>query len=141
VTSFVDTNVLVYAHDQQDPNRALVAIKLLTELWTDGTGAVSTQVLQEFYNVATRKFRPPMSPEEAREVVADYAEWPIIETTPQLIVSASILHERHDISFWDAMIVEAAQLAGATELLTEDLQHGTRFGEVTVRNPFVSLDE
>ena len=77
-----------------------------------------------------------MSPTEARQVVAGYAEWTVIETTPQLIVSASLSHERHDINFWDALIVEAALLAGADTLLTEDLQHGRRFGDLAVHNPF-----
>jgi predicted nucleic acid-binding protein len=136
VTAFIDTNILVYAHDQREPAKALTAIALLTELWTDRTGALSTQVLQEFYSVATGRLQPPMTPMEARTVIADYAEWPVVETTPQLIVSASLLHEQHGVSFWDAMIIEAALLSGADTLLTEDLQHGRRFGGLTVRNPF-----
>jgi predicted nucleic acid-binding protein len=135
---FVDTNVLVYAHDSEDRQKATAAIALLTELWSEGTGAVSTQVLQEFYNVATGKLRPTMSRAEARQVVADYAEWAVVETTPQLILSASFLHERDQVSFWDALIVEAALLAGAETLVTEDLQHGRRFGTVTVHNPFLA---
>jgi predicted nucleic acid-binding protein len=136
VTTFVDTNVLVYAHDAHDPPKALTAIRLLTELWADGTGALSTQVLQEFHQVATVKLRPAMSAADARVVVADYAEWAVVETSPQLIVSASLLHERHGINFWDALIIEAALLAGADTLVTEDLQHGRRFGELVVHNPF-----
>lgn len=136
MTTFVDTNVLVYAHDGRDAGKGLAAIEVLTGLWTDGTGALSTQVLQEFYSVATAKLRPAMSPTEARTVVADYAEWSVVETTPQLIVSASLLHELDDVSFWDALIVEAALLAGADTLLTEDLQDGRRFGGLTIRNPF-----
>ena len=138
MTVFIDTNVLVYAHDSEDRRKATKAIALLTELWAEGTGAVSTQVLQEFYNVATGKLRPSMSPAEARQVVADYAEWAVVETTPQLILSASFLHERDQVSFWDALIVEAALLAGAERLVTEDLQHGRRFGSVTVHNPFLA---
>jgi predicted nucleic acid-binding protein len=136
MTVFIDTNVLVYAHDAEDKEKAAAAIALLTELWTSGTGAVSTQVLQEFYSVATGKLRPPMSPAEARQVVADYAEWAVVETTPQLILSATVLHERHEVSFWDALIVEAALLAGADTLLTEDLHHGQQFGPLAVHNPF-----
>jgi len=138
MTVFVDTNVLVYAHDARDKAKAVAAIALLTELWADGTGAVSTQVLQEFYSVATGKPRPPMSPAEARQVVADYAEWAVVETTAQLILSATGLHERHEVSFRDALIVEAALLAGADTLLTEDLQHGRQFGGLTVYNPFLA---
>jgi predicted nucleic acid-binding protein len=136
VTVFVDTNVLVYAHDPSERRKSATADALLTKLWRSGEGALSTQVLQEFYNVATTKLDPKLSPLRARTIVADYAEWLIVETTPQLIVSASILHEHHAVSFWDAMIVEAAVLAGAEVLVTEDLQHGRRFGELTVHDPF-----
>lgn len=136
MTAFIDTNILVYAHDPRDEKKALTAIALLTELWIDRTGALSTQVLQEFYSVATGKLRPRMSAGEARQVIADYAEWAVVETTPQLIVSASVLHEQHDVSFWDALIVEAALLSGADTLVTEDLQHGRQFGGLTVHNPF-----
>ncbi|WP_028925941.1 PIN domain-containing protein [Pseudonocardia acaciae] len=136
MTVFVDTNVLIYAHDPRERVKSATADTLLTELWQSGEGALSTQVLQEFYNVATTKLDPKLSPSTARTIVADYAEWAVVETTPQLIVSASILHEHDSVSFWDAMIVEAAMLAGAATLLTEDLQHGRRFGELTVRNPF-----
>ncbi len=77
-----------------------------------------------------------MEPAAARRVVALYAEWPVVETTAQLIVSASLLHERHGFAFWDATVVEAALLSGATTLLTEDLQDGRRVGGLTIRNPF-----
>jgi predicted nucleic acid-binding protein len=136
VTVFIDTPILVYAHDIHEKQKALAAAAALTDLWANGTGALSTQVLQEFYKTATRKPRPAMSPAEARQVIVDYAEWAVVETTPQLIVSASVLEEQHKISFWDAMIVEAALLSGAVTLLTEDLQHGRCFGGLTVRNPF-----
>jgi predicted nucleic acid-binding protein len=86
--------------------------------------------------VATGRLQPPMTPADARTVVADYAEWSVVETTPQLIVSASLLHEQHGMSFWDAMIVEAALLSGADTLFTEHLQHSRRFGGLTVSNPF-----
>jgi predicted nucleic acid-binding protein len=93
-------------------------------------------LLQEFYNVATGKLRPRLSASRARSIVSGYAEWAVVETTPQLIVSASLLHERDQVSFWDALIVEAALLAGADTLVTEDLHHGRRFGQLTVHNPF-----
>jgi len=95
---------------------------------------LSTQVLQEFYNAGTRKLK--LEPALARRVVAFYSAWPVVETTVQMIVSASVLHERHSFSFWDAMVVEAALLSGATTLLSEDLQDGRRIGDLTIRNPF-----
>ncbi len=133
---FVDTNVLLYAQDKHDPDKYRVARDLLEDLWTDGVGIVSTQVLQEFYSVATRKLRPPMTPSEARDVVVQYIDWCRIDTDPLLILSASHLAEEHTVNFWDALIVEAALRAGATELVTEDLQDGREFGALRVRNPF-----
>ena len=72
--------------------------------------------------------------------LAFYAGWPVVETTAQLILSASLLHDRHGFAFWDAMVVEAALLSGATTLLTEDMQDGRRLGGLTIRNPFRSDD-
>ena len=132
--TFVDTNVLLYAQDRKDDRRRGIAQQVLGELWASGTGALSTQVLQEFYDVGTRKMK--LEPALARRVVALYAEWPVVETTAQLIVSASLLHERHGFAFWDAMVVEAALLSGATTLLSEDLQHGRRVGGLVITNPF-----
>jgi predicted nucleic acid-binding protein len=132
--TFVDTNVLVYAEDGRDIRRRAVAVDVLAELWTSGSGVISTQVLQEFYDNSTRKLK--MEPAAARRIVAEYAEWLVVETTAQLIVSASLLHERHGFAFWDAMVVEAALLSGATTLLTEDLQEGRRIGGLVIRNPF-----
>jgi predicted nucleic acid-binding protein len=132
--TFVDTNVLLYAEDGRDVRRRAVAVDVLAELWTSGSGVISTQVLQEFYDNSTRKLK--MEPAAARRIVAEYAEWLVVETTAQLIVSASLLHERHGFAFWDAMVVEAALLSGATTLLTEDLQEGRRIGGLVIRNPF-----
>lgn len=133
---FVDTNILVYAQDRHEPGKHRIATDLLAELWIDGCGTLSTQVLQEFYNAATRKLALPMAPADARHVVSDYADWCTVDTDPVLILSASHLAEEHSVSFWDALIIEAALRAGATELLTEDLQDGRWFGPLRVRNPF-----
>lgn len=134
--TFIDTNILIYSHDTHDDAKHRAAENLLARLWASGLGILSTQVLQEFYSAATRKLQPPLTPTQARQVVRDYSEWCRVDTDPLLILSASRLSERHSINFWDALIVEAALRASATELVTEDLQHGHRFGEVTVRNPF-----
>ncbi|WP_051794197.1 PIN domain-containing protein [Kibdelosporangium aridum] len=132
---FVDTNVLVYAHDEGDPARNTIAIATLTKLWETDTGALSTQVLQEFYSVATRKLN--MSHAEARDTVSDFSEWCATDTDAQLLVSASALCEQYQLSWRDALIVEAALRCGATTLLSEDMRHGQTFGSLTIRNPFV----
>ena len=133
---FVDTNVLVYAHDTSEPLKQPIARALLEELWRQGTGVLSTQVLQEFYVVATRKYDPPMSRVLARRLVAHYANWQIVGVDMPLIISASELEEEHSLSFWDALVVEAARRAGATRLATEDMQDGREFGDLQIHDPF-----
>ena len=133
--TFIDTNVLVYAHDTDAGDRHTAAKAVLAKLWDNRTGSLSTQVLQEFYAVVTRKFKPPMPRAKARAIVAAYGEWCDIATEPQLIVAASRLEEEHTLSFWDALIVQAAIQAGADRLVSEDLQHGRRFGSLTIENP------
>ncbi|CAN5387380.1 MAG: PIN domain-containing protein [Acidimicrobiia bacterium] len=135
---FVDTNVLVYAHDASETVRQPIARAVLDELWATRTGSLSTQVLQEFYVVATRKFAPPMSRREAREIVDAYAHWPLVHIDAPMIQAASHIEERHRLSFWDALIVEAARRAGAIRLLSEDLQPDRRFAGVQIENPFAA---
>jgi len=134
--TFVDSNVLAYAHDLSETRRQPIARELLDALWTSRTGLLSTQILQEFYVVATRKFDPPMSRRAAREIVALYGTWPVVQVDVVLILTASQLEERHRLSFWDALVVEAARVGGATRLVTEDLQDGRRVGGLRIENPF-----
>lgn len=133
---FVDTNVLAYAHNASETTRQPIAQSVLADLWRTRTGALSTQVLQEFYVVATRKFTPPISRREARALVDAYGQWQLVQIDVPLILAASQLEERHKLSFWDAMILEAARRAGASRLVTEDLQSGRRLAGVLVDNPF-----
>ncbi len=134
--TFVDTNVLVYAHDRSETRKQPAAQALIDALWRNRTGVLSTQVLQEFYVVARRKFDPPMPRAAARELVALYGEWPTVQLDVALILAASKLEERHAFSFWDALIVEAARRSGAERLVTEDLQDGRQIGGVRIENPF-----
>lgn len=134
--TFVDTNVLVYAYNASDAAKQRAAQAALVDLWDSRTGVLSTQILQEFYSVTTGKSKPPMTPSEARDVVSLYSAWPVVLIDPSLILNASRLGEQHRLSFWDALIVEAARTAGATRLLTEDLSHGQSIEGVRVENPF-----
>ena len=134
--TFVDTNVLVYAHDGSETRKQPIAQALLRALWGDRTGVLSTQVLQEFYVVATRKLDPPMRRAAAREIVAVYGEWAAVQVDVALVLAASRLEERHGFSVWDALVVEAARRAGADRLVTEDLQAGRRIAGVSIENPF-----
>ena len=134
--TFVDTNVLLYAHDASETEKQPIARALLEELWADRSGVLSTQVLQEFYVVATRKFKPPMRRSEARELVALYGTWSVVQFDVGLILDAAALEERAQLSFWDALIVEAARRAGAMRLVSEDLQGGRLIAGVAIENPF-----
>lgn len=138
MTTFVDTNVLVYAHDFSERDRRPIAQATLDELWRTRSGTLSTQVLSEFYVVATRRFDPPMTRRAAREIVGAYSAWPVVAVDAALILGASTLEERHPLSFWDALIIEAAARAGATRLLSDDLQTGRRIRNLTIQNPFAN---
>ena len=139
--SFVDTNVLVYAHDLAETAKRPVARAALEVLWDERTGTLSTQVLQEFYVVATRRLDPPVSRAEARQVMNAYSAWPVVVLDPSLILSATLLEEEHGISFWDALIVEAARVAGADRILTEDMQSGRRLVGIEIVNPFATVPD
>lgn len=132
----MDTNVLLYAFSQDNPAKRERAQSLLDRLWQGGTGRLSTQVLQEFYVNATRKLALPVSPEQAQAVILSLSQWDYHRPDAQDILAAAVLAQRHQISFWDAMIMHSAEALGANLLWSEDLNPGQRFGVVEVRNPF-----
>ena len=136
--TFVDTNVLLYAHDASETLKQPIARALLERLWSDRSGVLSTQVLQEFYVVATRKFQPPMHRMEARELVALYATWSVRQVDIEMILDAAALEASAQLSFCDALIVEAARRAWAMRLVSEDLQAGRQIAGLAIENPFGS---
>ena len=135
--SFVDTNVLVYVHDLDAVEKCSKAQQLTRELWESGNGVISTQVLQELYITLRRKLRVPMSITEAEETLRDYFRWQVVINNRESILRAISLEARYQISFWDGLLLQAAQLAGTEILYSEDLNHGQRYGTVRVINPFV----
>jgi len=137
--TLVDANVLLYAHDASEVMKQPIARAALETLWRDRAGVLSTQVLQELYVAATRKLRQPLSRDEAREIVELYATWPVITIDPPVILAATRVEEDAQVSSWDALILTAARLSGATRLLTEDLQHGREIDGVRLENPFATL--
>lgn len=134
--SFVDTNILIYALDQDQGPRHEIARKLVAGLWESHEGVLSTQVLQELYVNLTRKLSKPMTRTRARAAIARYAAWPVHQIAPDDILAASELEQRHTIAFWDALIVIAAQRLGADRILTEDMQAGRVLGGVRIESPF-----
>jgi len=136
VPSFVDTNVLVYAEDRDAGRKHEIARDLIVDLWQSGDGVLSVQVLQELYVTLTRKVRRPLAAARAAEVVREYLAWRIVDNDRNLLVAAMALQHRGSISFWDALVVEAAGAAGCDRLYSEDLNSGQRFGSIEIVNPF-----
>ena len=131
---FVDTNVLIYAHDGGAGAKHEASVQLLERLFEEGAGAISIQVLSEFYAAATRKLRMPAG--EAEAAVADLGVWFIHRPAHSDLIRASHLHRKHGISWWDAMILNSALESGCSVLWSEDFSHLQRFGKLTIRNPF-----
>jgi len=133
---FVDTNILDYAIDQSSGIKYEKAKNLLNQLWESGQGTISTQVLQEFAAYLRRKVARPLSTHETLRILQDFMGWTIFVNTAQSVLLALEIEERYRISFWDALIVQAAEGSGATILYTEDLSHGQTYGNVRAVNPF-----
>jgi predicted nucleic acid-binding protein len=131
---FFDTNILVYAHDADEPRKKKTARKLLSTCLADQTAVLSTQVLQEYFVAAMRIGLPA---ELAQQHVAIYAQANVVQVNTELILSAIDMHRLHRLSFWDALIVRSARAGGCGLLLSEDLQHGQVYDGVRVENPFI----
>jgi predicted nucleic acid-binding protein len=135
--AFVDTNVLIYAHDVDAGRKHDVAKAVLRDLWAERAGVLSTQVLQEFYVNATRKLKKPLARQEARSVVETYAAWCVEGITPADVSMAFQLEDRARVGFWDALILAVAVRSGARRVLSEDLNAGQKIAGLTIHNPFL----
>jgi predicted nucleic acid-binding protein len=135
---FVDTNILMYSHDTSAGEKHDLARALVEELWRDRTGVVSTQVLQELSVNLRKKVRRPLDAKATRDIVADYLTWQVIVNGGDSILEAIDLESRYLISFWDALIVQAAQSSGAEVLYSEDLADREQYGSVRVINPLAA---
>lgn len=133
---FVDTNVLVYARDATVPKKQAQASEWIAHLWRTRQGRVSTQVLAEFYAVVTRKLTPPVPVALARKEVLDLMAWSPFPLDRKGITAAWACQDDFGLSWWDALIASAAQLAGCSHLLSDDFQEGRTLGGVTVISPF-----
>lgn len=133
--SLLDTNVLVYADAGDEPTKQQQAIALISSLRASGQAVLSTQVLQEYVNVAVRKLRLP--PPLIRQRLEFYKGFEVVATSPDLIADALDLHTLRGVSFYDAMIIQAAIVSGCQRVLSEDLQHGAVMSKVRIENPFI----
>ena len=136
VKVFVDTNILVYAYDLGAGDRHEKAQGLVQQLWQEGNGTLSTQVLQEFYVNVRRKAQRPITVEQARALISDYLAWDPVVNDGAAMLEAIDLEKRYKLSFWDSLIIAAARKGGAAIIFSEDFNHGQSFGSVEVRNPF-----
>jgi predicted nucleic acid-binding protein len=132
---FVDTNILMYAHDKAAGAKYERAKALVEELWHNRTGVVSTQVLQELSVNLRKKAGRPLDSKATREIITDYLTWHVVVNGGESILEALDLEERCQISFWDALVIQAAHTSGAEILYSEDLSDGQTYGAVRVINP------
>jgi predicted nucleic acid-binding protein len=136
---FIDTNILIYAHDLDAGEKHTISATILKHLWETETGIISAQVLQEFYVNVTRKIPNPLPKTKAREIIQSYLMWHVELNDIKTIFAASEFEERYNLSFWDALIVAAACNAKVEKILTEDLNHGQRIEGVFIENPSSSV--
>ena len=131
---FLDTNILLYGYDRDAPEKRSIAVGLVGQGWLEpGRNVISVQVLQEFYVNFVRKTE---AHDEARAIIEDLAVWPVVDNTLELLGLGLEIRDRYGLSLWDAMVVAAAKIAGAEEILTEDLSHGQLYDGVRAVNPF-----
>lgn len=134
---FVDTDILIYAHDRSAAKKHLRALMLLEQLWASGWGVVSTQVLEELCVHLCRNAANPLPAEEVALLIRDYSAWEVVPNTPEAVIEALEIMNRHKIPFSNALILEAAQRAGVSVLYSEQLATTPRFGALQVVNPLL----
>jgi predicted nucleic acid-binding protein len=133
---FVDTNIFVYARQTGEPRKQQVASQWIERLWRDQLGRTSIQVLNELHVTLTRKIHPMLSPDESWDHISTLFAWDPQPLNAELLGRARELSRRHALSWWDSLIVSAAQAQSCVVLLTEDLQDRATYGGITVCNPF-----
>src|ERR1700676_1396075 len=134
---FVDTNILIYAHYRSTGIKHERARQLIERLWTSGEGVLSTQVLQELCVNLRRKVAKPVPVDELRGLIRDYLSWEIVVNTPEAVLRAFEIEVRYKTSFWDALILQAAEQSGAAVLYSVDLAGKQSYGAVRVVNPLL----
>jgi predicted nucleic acid-binding protein len=136
VKCFFDTNILLYRFDTSESHKMAIATDLIDRCLLNRSFRISTQVMMEFYSVATRKLMHAVSPALAARVISGWSRYEPVTITPSLIIEAAAIHQRHSFSWWDSTIVAAAVAAGANVLYSEDMQHGRDFDGLEIQNPF-----
>lgn len=133
---FVDTNILVYAHDVDAGKKHIASAEIVTGLWESRAGIISTQVLQELYVTLTRKVRSPIPGNIAKRLIQNYLVWEVAVNSGIMILRAMEIEAGYSLSFWDALIIAAAHTKNAQIILTEDLNDGQLIEGIKIQNPF-----
>ncbi len=136
---FLDTNILIYTDDHDNPEKQSIAIGLFEKVRLSGTGVISTQVLQEYFVAATRKLKVPL--DIAYEKVRLFARLRLIRIELPIILDAIELHHLHQFSFWDTLIIQSAISSGCSTLFSEDLQHRQNINSLEIINPFLGTED
>ena len=134
---FIDTNILIYAHDLDAGGKNEISADLMLNLWENRMGIISTQVLQELFVNITQKIPKPLNVKSAKEIINDLLKWEVVINDGESIVKAIEIQLRYKYSFWDSLILEAAISSETTVLLSEDFSDGQIVEGVKIKNPFV----
>ncbi len=134
---FFDTNVVVYTYDEDAPSKRDVARMMMKDSLVTQTGVVSGQVLGETYVTLTKKLK--ISVEDAREEIQRLASFHVVEISSSIVLRAIEMQEEYQLSYWDSLIIAAAEFASCDTVWSEDLNDGQSYGSVTVRNPFATI--
>ena len=134
--AFFDTNILVYEFDNSSPEKQKISLELLDNWRPSGLFVISTQVLQEFFVVLTKKFRPSFPVKKAQQLIKMYSQYNVYTNTAYTILRAIELAEHNMLSFWDGLIVAAAIESNCKILFTEDMNHGQQIEQIKIINPF-----
>ncbi|MEZ5451998.1 MAG: PIN domain-containing protein [Thiothrix sp.] len=135
---FVDTNILVYSRDASEAEKQAVALQWLAVLWQQHSGRISFQTLNEFYVTVTQRLKPGLTREEAQADIRNLLLWNPITVDNTVMENAWLIQESHRFSWWDSLILSAAQIQDCAFVLSEDLQHGQQVGNLTIINPFMA---
>jgi predicted nucleic acid-binding protein len=135
---FLDTNIIVYAHDRSSGDKHAVAREIMERLWESRKGVISVQILQEFFVCVTQKIAKPLVIKNARTILEYLSNWDVVVNDKYIILKAIDLQEKYRLSFWDSLVIQAAIQGQARILLSEDLPHGQAVKDLKILNPFTT---
>lgn len=133
---FLDTNIIVYAHNRSSGNKNAIAKEILDYLWESKKGVISVQVLQEFFVCVTEKIINPLQIKNARMILEYLSSWDVVVNDKYITLKAIDLQEKYRFSFWDSLVIQAAIQSQARVLLSEDLPDGQNVKDLKILNPF-----